>query len=141
MIKKGDERKVARASFLRASVGTAWMGGLAPASSEHKRGRLANAGKHESGVQRLKVAQIFTTHSAIRAHYLLHCTVAHLPFLEPSLSLFLSSEWGSLLSVNLKWLTTWTGTAAQGNTLTDLYPLIKASFRASSSHLFVFSIR
>lgn len=42
-------------------------------------GRLANAGKHESGVQRLKVAQIFTTHSAIRAKYLLHCTVSHLP--------------------------------------------------------------
>lgn len=28
-------------------------------------GRLANAGKHESGVQRLKVAQIFTTRSAL----------------------------------------------------------------------------
>lgn len=38
--------------------------------------RLANAGKHESGVQRLKVAQIFTTHSAIRAQYLLRCTLS-----------------------------------------------------------------
>lgn len=38
--------------------------------------RLANAGKHESGVQRLKVAQIFTTHSAIHAQYLLRCTLS-----------------------------------------------------------------
>lgn len=37
---------------------------------------LANAGKHESGVQRLKVAQIFTTQSPIQNLHPLSCNTA-----------------------------------------------------------------
>lgn len=41
---------------------------------------LANARKHESGVQRLKVAQIFTTQSTIQNLHLLYYTLhSHLP--------------------------------------------------------------
>lgn len=46
-------------------------------------GGLADAGKHESGVQRLKVAQIFTIQYTIQNLHLLYCTLLfHLPSLN-----------------------------------------------------------
>lgn len=56
---------------------------------------LAKAGKHESGVQWLKVAQIFTTQSTIQNLYLLYCTLS---FQVPSVRYFLN---GFLLVVGV----------------------------------------